>query len=250
MLAPRGHVISDAAGGQPAPEQEDSTAMPRITYLGHSAFQVEGGGSTILIDPFLTGNPRASTTADAVSCDYIVVTHAHLDHIGDTEDIARRTGATVIANFEICEVLMKRGITVHHLHIGGGADFPFGRAKLTIAHHGSAFEDGTYGGNPAGVTLTLDDKKIHHAGDTALTHDMSFVGDEGIDVALVPIGDTFTMGVDDALRSLDFLRPKAVVPMHYGTWPPIEADPARFSEGAAAKGVVCHVLEPGGVLEI
>lgn len=224
--------------------------MPKVTFLGHSAFQIEGGGATILIDPFLTDNPNAAVSADAVSCEYIVLTHAHADHVGDTVAIAKRTGATVIANFEIAGRAEKEGLGTHPMHIGGAHEFPFGRVKLTIAHHGSSFVDGAYGGNPAGVTLTIEGKKIHHAGDTALTHDMSFVGEEGIDLAMVPIGDNFTMGVEDAVRSLDFLRPKAVVPIHYDTWPIIEADAAAFAAGAKAKGVTCHVLEPGQHLEL
>lgn len=224
--------------------------MARLTFLGHAAFAIETAGTTILIDPFLTGNPAAEVSADAVACDYIIVTHAHGDHLGDTVSIAERTGATVISNFEIATWAEGQGLSAHAMHIGGAHAFPFGRVKLTIAHHGSAFPDGTYGGNPAGVTLTIEGKKVHHTGDTALTHDMSFTGDEGIDLALVPIGDNFTMGVDDALRSLDLLRPKVVIPMHYGTWPLIEADTARFAAGAAAKGVACHVLEPGAAHEI
>jgi L-ascorbate metabolism protein UlaG (beta-lactamase superfamily) len=224
--------------------------MAKLTFLGHAAFIVTGGGKTILIDPFLEGNPVATASPDAISCDYIAVTHAHGDHLGDTIAIARRTGATVIANNEIAVWADQQGVKSHPMHIGGSHEFPFGRVKLTIAHHGSSFPDGTYGGNPAGLILTIDGKRIHHTGDTALTHDMSFAGDEGLDVVLIPIGDNFTMGVDDALRALDFLRPKVVVPIHYDTWPLIAADVSRFATGAKEKGVVCRVLEPGATLDV
>jgi L-ascorbate metabolism protein UlaG (beta-lactamase superfamily) len=224
--------------------------MPKVTFLGHSCFLIEGGGSSILIDPFLTGNPQASTTADAVSCDHIIVTHAHGDHLGDTIDIARRTGAQVISNFEIAGYCQGKEVAAHALHIGGGYQFPFGRAKLTIAHHGSSFPDGTYGGNPAGVTLTIDGKKIHHAGDTALTLDMQLVGNEGVDLAMLPIGDNFTMGIDDAVKALEFIRPSQVVPMHYNTFEVIEVDPERFRKESGEKGVACTVLNPGDSLTL
>lgn len=224
--------------------------MPRITFLGHSAFLVEGGGKSVLLDPFLTGNPKAPIAADAVSCDYIALTHAHGDHFGDTLDIAKRTGATVIANFEIANYCEARDVKVHAMHLGGAYDFDFGRVKLTVAHHGSSFPDGTYGGDPGGVLLTMDGKKILHVGDTALTHDLSYAGDEGLDVAFVPIGDNFTMGPDDALRSLELLRPKRVVPCHYDTWPPIEQDAAGWAKRCEAKGVPATVLAPGASLEV
>ena len=224
--------------------------MPKITFLGHSCFSIEGGGTTILIDPFLTGNPQAAAKAEDVSCDFIVLTHAHGDHFGDTIDLARRTKATVIANYEIAEYCGAREVTAHPLHIGGGFDFPFGRVKLTIAHHGSVFPDGTYGGNPAGVLLTIDGKKIYHAGDTALTYDMRLVGDEGIDLAMLPIGDNFTMGIVDAARAIEFIRPNLVVPMHYNTFDVIQADPEAFRKLASEAGVTCEVLEPGQSLDL
>jgi L-ascorbate metabolism protein UlaG (beta-lactamase superfamily) len=224
--------------------------MATLTFLGHSAVRVEGSGTSILIDPFLSGNPAAKVAADRISCDYVIVTHAHGDHLGDTLAIATRTGATVISSFEIATWAERHGLSAHGMNVGGAHDFPFGRVRMTIAHHTSSFPDGSYGGTPAGVVLTIDGKKIHHAGDTALTHDMSFAGDEGLDLALLPIGDNFTMGVEDALRALDFLRPKAVVPIHYGTWPIIAADVTRFAAGAVAKGVTCHVLASGESLHL
>lgn len=224
--------------------------MPKVTFLGHSCFVVEKVGTRILIDPFLSGNPQAAVGPEDVQCDYIVVTHAHGDHFGDAIDIARRTGATIISNFEIASYCAEREAKAHAMSLGGAYTFPFGTVKLTIAHHASSFPDGTYGGNPAGVTIGIDGKKIHHTGDTALHHDMKFVGEEGIDLAMVSIGDNFTMGVEDAIRALDFLRPRMVIPMHFNTFDTIQVDPSRFREGAMAKDVQCHVLEPGNSVEV
>ena len=219
--------------------------MARLTFLGHSCFLVEADGTSILIDPFLTDNPTASTSADRVSCDFILLTHAHGDHIGDAVPIAKRCGATIFTNFEIANRCESEGASVHPMSIGGQWKAPFGRVKLTIAHHASSFPDGTYGGQPAGITFDAGGTRFHHAGDTALHRDMELVGEENIDVAMVPIGDNFTMGIADAARSLDLLRPKLVVPMHYNTWPLIECDPNEFGNLAEAKGVQCVILEPG-----
>ncbi len=192
----------------------------QITFLGHGAFQVVTGGQTILIDPFFTGNPSAKVSADKVVADFIVVTHGHGDHVGDTVAIAKRTGALVIANFEITEWLAKQGVEkVHAQHIGGAHQHPFGTLKLTIAHHGSMLPDGTYGGNPCGVILKLADGTLYHAADTGLFYDMKLIGEEGIDLAILPIGDNFTMGPDDALRAVKLIQPKRVIPDHYDTWP-------------------------------
>jgi len=220
--------------------------MASVTFLGHSCVMVEGGGKKILIDPFLTDNPQASTSADEIACDFIVVTHAHGDHVGDTVAIAKRTGAMVITNFEIHNYCVAQGVqSAHPLHIGGAYDFPFGRAKLTIAHHGSSFPDGSYGGNPAGVLLTVEGKIIYHTGDTALTHDMKLYGDEGVDLAFVPIGGNFTMDIPDAVRAVEFIRPKCVIPIHYSTFDIINADPQEFKSAVSGSGVECVILPPG-----
>jgi L-ascorbate metabolism protein UlaG (beta-lactamase superfamily) len=210
-----------------------------------------GGGATLLTDPFLTGNPLAAVTADEVSADYILVSHAHGDHLGDAVPIAKRTGATIIANFEIAAYCGNEGVNAHPLHIGGGRDFPFGRVKLTIAHHGSSFPDGSYGGNPAGFLLTLEGKKIYHACDTGLFYDMKLIGEEGIDLAMLPIGDNFTMGPEDALKAVKFIEPKIVVPIHYDTFEVIEQDPHAFARMVEAEtSARCMVLKPGDSLTL
>ncbi len=203
----------------------------QLTFLGHGTFQVETAGQTILIDPFLTDNPQASTTADAVSPDVILISHGHGDHVGDAVAIAKRTGALVIANFEICDWLNKQGVSnTHPQHIGGAHKHAFGTLKLTIAHHGSMLPDGSSGGNPCGLLLKLADGNIYHACDTGLFLDMQLIGEEELDVAILPIGDNFTMGPQDALKAVSFLKPKKVIPDHYNTWPLIEQDAKAWAK--------------------
>ncbi len=218
-----------------------------ITFLGHGTFEIEAAGKSVLIDPFFSGNPAASMTADAVNPDFIVITHGHGDHTGDTVDIAKRTGAMVISNFEISEWLGGHGIENRHpMHIGGSHQFEFGVLKLTIAHHGSMLPDGSNGGNPCGVMLKLEEGTIYHAADTGLFYDMKLIGEEGVDVAIIPIGDNFTMGPDDALRAVKLIEPKRVIPDHYNTWPLIEQD-ANAWAGRVSAETSSHpeVLEPG-----
>ncbi len=219
----------------------------RITWLGHGAFEVSTAGKTILIDPFFTDNPAATTTADAVQPDYIIVTHGHGDHVGDTVDIAKRTKATVIANFEITEWLSGKGVpNVHAQHIGGSHQYEFGTVKLTIAHHGSMLPDGSYGGNPCGVLLKLADGTLYHAADTGLFYDMKLIGEEGIDLAILPIGDNYTMGPDDALRAVKLIAPKRVLPDHYDTWPLIAQDVAAWADRVRGEtSAEPVILKPG-----
>ncbi len=198
--------------------------MISLTWYGHSVWQIDFSGTQILIDPFLSGNPVAPLTAEEAAADFIIVTHGHGDHLGDAVAIAKRTGATVIANAEIAGWLRKRGVKTHSQHIGGGFRHPFGYVKLTIAVHGSSLPDGSCGGMPAGVLISAAGKKLYHAGDTGLFASMELIGDEGLDVALLPIGDNYTMGPDDALRAVKLLRPRLVVPMHYNTWDLIAQD--------------------------
>ncbi|HSR31943.1 MAG TPA: metal-dependent hydrolase [Anaerolineae bacterium] len=218
-----------------------------ITYHSHACFGITVGDTQLLIDPFLNGNPLADISADEVEADYVLISHGHGDHVGDAVEIAKRTGAMTISNFEIMSWLQEQGVeNAHPLQIGGGYDFPFGRVKLTIAHHGSALPDGSYGGNPAGFLLTLEGKKIYHACDTGLFYDMKLIGEEGLDVAILPIGDNFTMGPEDALRAIKFLEPKVVIPIHYDTFDVIKQDPRAFAARVESEtSAQCVVLKPG-----
>ena len=219
----------------------------KITFLGHACFQLDDGTCKALIDPFLTGNGLAAATADEVSPDCIFVTHGHGDHVGDTVAIAQRTGCSVYCTVDMAEtVLGPAGVNVQPGNIGGKVPTPFGAAKFFQAIHGS----GVPGGLPCGFVFEMGGKKIYHAGDTALMSDMALLADEDIDVALLPIGDVFTMGPADALRAVKMIQPKLVVPMHYDTFPPIAQDPAAFAAAAEAAGVACKVLKPGETLEI
>jgi len=217
------------------------------TFLGHGTHQIKTSGHTLLIDPFLTNNPQAPITADEASPNFIFVSHGHSDHVGDTISIAKRTGALVITNAEIAGWLGQQDVKAHGQHIGGGFHHPFGYLKLTMAIHGSCLPDGTNGGNPAGMLLTTrEGKKIYIACDTGFFGDMQYIGDEGLDLAVLPIGDNYTMGPDDALRAVKLLRPKHVIPCHYNTWPPIEQDAEAWAGRVSAEtDAVPHVLEPG-----
>jgi L-ascorbate metabolism protein UlaG (beta-lactamase superfamily) len=222
-------------------------SVVEITYHSHACFGITVGETRLLIDPFLNDNPLADVSASEVEADYVLVSHGHGDHVGDTVEIAQRTGATTISNFEIHNWLLEQGVeSSHPLHIGGGYDFPFGRVKMTIAHHGSVLPDGSYGGNPGGFLLTLEDKKIYHACDTGLFCDMRLIGEEGLDLAILPIGDNFTMGPDDALRAVKLLEPKVVIPIHYDTFDVIKQDPNAFAARVEAETAArCVVLKPG-----
>jgi L-ascorbate metabolism protein UlaG (beta-lactamase superfamily) len=233
------------------------TMSVTLTYYGHATFGIDADGTKIIIDPFFApDNPVAPSgaTADTIDADFIIVSHGHGDHIAHAVEIAKRTGATVISNFEIVTWLGAQGIEkTHPLHIGGGNSFPFGRVKLTIAHHGSALPDGSYGGNPAGILINFNDgTDFYFAGDTALTYDMRLIGEAGgVDVAALPIGDNFTMGPDDAVMAAQFVKAKSVIPIHYNTWPYIEQDPKVFAEKLHDEaGIECHILEAGESLTL
>jgi L-ascorbate metabolism protein UlaG (beta-lactamase superfamily) len=224
--------------------------MPTVEYLGHSCFTIRTASTNLIIDPFLTGNPLAVAKAEEIKADYILVTHGHGDHFGDTIEIAKNNNATVIGPNEIAVFCQNKGVNAHNMHIGGCWDFPFGRVKLTIAHHGfSAGESGLdIGGNPCGFILTMDGKKIYHAGDTALFMDMQLIGEEGIDLAMLPIGDNFTMGIDDAVRAVRYIKPKKVVPMHYNTFDLIKVDAEEFK--SKVKESECIIMAVGDKLEV
>ena len=225
----------------------------RMCWLGHACLLIESDGFKVLVDPFLTGNPAAARKAEEVSADLILVSHGHGDHIGDTIAIAQRTGATVVANFEIAQWLQVQGLSkVHGQQHGGSHTFPCGRVKLTLAFHGSVLPDGTYGGNPCGILLTCNDgKRIYDAADTGLFGDMKLIGEEGIDLAVLPIGDNYTMGPEDAVRAVKMIQPKKVVPIHYNTWEVIaqdaEAWAGRVRRETSAQAVV---LKPGEWVEV
>jgi len=226
----------------------------RLRWLGHSCLLLESDGRHLLIDPFLSGNPAAAATAAEVPADFILVSHGHGDHVGDTVAIAKRTGATVICNYEISEwFLGKMGLKkVHGQQHGGGHGFAFGRVKLTLAFHGSALPDGSNGGNPCGFLITLNDgKRIYDAADTGLFGDMRLIGEEGIDLAILPIGDNYTMGPDDALRAVKLIQPRKVLPIHYNTFPLIQQDAAawaaRVRKETSAEPVV---LKPGEWMDV
>ncbi|RMG37541.1 MAG: metal-dependent hydrolase [Planctomycetota bacterium] len=224
----------------------------RVTWLGHAAVQIDTSAHSILIDPFLTDNPAAKVSADDVSADFIIISHGHGDHVGDALKIAQRCNATIISNYEIAEWCGKNGApNVHPQHIGGAFHHPFGTLKLTIAHHGSMLPDGSYGGNPCGVLLSVEGKKIYDACDTGLFYDMKLIGEAGIDLALLPIGDNFTMGPEDALRAVQLVKPRRVVPIHYNTWPLIAQDPHAWAEQVRAQTESEPVvLEPGQSIDV
>ena len=239
--------------------------MTSLRYHGHSTLELTlPGDRTLLVDPFFTENPDAVVAAADVSPDVILLTHGHFDHVGhvsatedrcqtDLVDIAKRTGCQVVCNFEIGVWLMGQGVeNVHQMQPGGGFTFDWGRCKMTPAIHGSMLPDGADGGVAGGFLLTLEDAVVYLAGDTALFSDMQLIGhlqdDERIDLAVLPIGDNFTMGPHDAFLAAGYLDAKAVMPVHYDTWPPIAQDAAAWAEWCEKEIDDCRgvVVKPGG----
>src|SRR3990172_9325834 len=220
----------------------------KLTWYGHAALGLETGAYKVFVDPFLTGNPVASIAPGAVEADFILISHGHGDHVGDSVAIAKRTDAMVISNDEIANWFAGQGVKkTHGQHLGGGYKHPFGYLKLTLALHGSALPDGSNGGNPCGFLLTTNDgRKIYLAQDTGLFGDMKLIGEEGIDLAVVPIGDNYTMGPDDALRAVKLIQPKTVIPIHYNTWDLIAQDPNAWAARVETEtDTKVLVLKPG-----
>ncbi len=219
-----------------------------LTWLGHGCWSIATGGHRVLLDPFLDENPVASVRSDKVPAEFILISHGHFDHVADAEKIARRTAATIISNYEICEWFARKGIEkTHAMNIGGGHDFPFGRVKMTIAHHTSMLPDGACGGTAAGFLLSLPEGNVYFACDTGLFYDMKLIGAAGLEMAALPIGDNFTMGPDDALEAVKLLAPRIVVPVHRNTWPLINQDVSAWAERVRRETEAEPiVLEPGG----
>lgn len=218
-----------------------------LTWYGHAALALETGGYRLLVDPYISDNPAAPVTAEQLSADFVLVSHGHGDHLGDAIDIARRCGAPLIANNEIAEWLRGLGLQAHGQQPGGGFRHPFGYLKMTHALHGSKLPDGSYGGNPVGFLLTTQGgKKIYMACDTGLFGDMRLIGEEGIDLALLPIGDNYTMGPDDALRAVKLVQPHHVIPIHYNTWEVIAQDVESWARRVEKETKSsAHILKPG-----
>ncbi|MBI1247156.1 metal-dependent hydrolase [bacterium] len=231
----------------------------KLIWHGHGTWSLHTADHKILIDPFLTSNPAADISADQAQADTILLTHGHGDHVGanadgtfDIVEIAKRTGAHVICIYETANWLSAKGVKhVTGMNLGGTVKLPFGSAKMTLALHSNGLPDGTYGGMPAGFVVEADGRKVYFAGDTAVFQDMQMIGEAGLDVAVLPIGDLFTMGPADSIAALRLLQPKAVVPGHYNTWPPIEQDVDAWAESVRNESnATPNVLKPGESLSI
>jgi L-ascorbate metabolism protein UlaG (beta-lactamase superfamily) len=225
----------------------------KFTYYGHSCFAVETNGFTLLFDPFITANELAQGISLAdIRADYILISHGHFDHIDNAVALAKQTGATVIANFEIYLWLQKLGVEkVHPMNHGGGFDFPFGRVKFVNAVHSSQLPDGSYGGNAGGFVVDTAEGAFYYAGDTALTLDMQLIGEEfQLRFAVLPIGDNFTMGAKDATRAAAFVKCREIVGVHYDTFPPIKIDKAKAAATFHAADLRLHLPKIGETIEL
>lgn len=225
----------------------------KITFLGHASLWIETIKHTLLIDPFISGNPKAQgkIDIDALNPDYILVTHAHQDHTLDVKAIAKESGATIVGNYEIVTHYQNKGLKGHPMNHGGTWKFDFGTLKYVNAVHTSSFADGSYGGQPGGFILSADGKEVYIAGDTALTMDMKLIPmTRNLDVAILPIGDNFTMGIQDALLASDFVACNTVLGCHYDTFGFIEINHEDAIRTFASAGKKLHLLEIGGSIEI
>jgi len=222
--------------------------MAKLTFHGHATCSLEtDDGTRLVIDPFFGENPGCDLSVEDVSADYILITHGHFDHIADTVPLAERTGATIIATYEIATFMEEKGLTVSPQHIGGGVTYPFGYVKMTAALHGGMVQ--LPGGEgftspPAGFLINLDSgQRFHHMGDTGLITDMQLLKGQ-VDVAMVPIGDRFTMGPELATRAAELIQPQVVIPVHYNTWPLIEQDAEAFRAEVGDRAQV-EIMAPG-----
>ena len=224
--------------------------MLNFTYYGHSAFLLDDGKYKVLFDPFLTGNPRAAIKAEDVDCDYILISHAHGDHLGNAPEIAARTGAELVAIPEVLAICEQRvpGLKQHPMNLGGSLTLPFGKVRMTLAQHSS----GVAGGIACGFVVYMGGKVVYFAGDTALFSDMQLIGHKDqLDYALLPIGDNYTMGLEDAAMAAQLLNARHIIPIHYNTWPIINQDVRHYKEITEAMSrAEVHIVEPGQSLEM
>lgn len=224
-----------------------------MTWLGHACWQIDTATHTILVDPFLDSSPVSPRKAAEIDADFVLVTHGHVDHMADAAAVAARSTATLIANYEIAEWFAVKHKVENRIgmNIGGAVRLPFGVVKMTPALHSSVLPDGTYGGNPGGFLITIGDKRIYIAGDTALFSDMQLIGKVGIELAILPIGDLFTMGPEDSIEAIRLISPRKVAPSHYNTWPPIAQNGDAWAERVRAETSASPiVLNPGGSFSI
>jgi len=219
----------------------------KLRYFSHSGFLITlDNGIRLLIDPFLDGNPTSPAAAADVEADYILLTHGHGDHFGDTLSIAKRCDALCICENELANYIASKGGKAHNMHIGGSFSFDFGKIKLTQALHSSVTPDNECVGAATGIILFVQDKIIYHMGDTGLFLDLKLIGElYPIDYLLAPIGDNFTMGIDDAVKACSFVKPKCAIPIHYNTFDIIKSDPFEFKKKVEDLGINCQVLEFG-----
>lgn len=225
----------------------------KITFLGHSSFLIETAGKRLLFDPFITPNPLAKDiNIDVLKPDYILLSHGHADHVADAEEIAKKTGATIVANFEVANWFENKGVEkTHPMNHGGSWDFDFGRVKYVNAVHSSCMPDGSYGGNPGGFVIESGGKTFYYAGDTALTLDMKLIGEEfNIDFAFMPIGSNFTMDYKDAIKAAKFVDTKKVIGMHFDTFPYIKISHEAALEEASKNGIDLQILEIGASVQL
>ena len=226
-----------------------------LTFFGHSAFQIKTNDTTLLFDPFITGNPHTESivTAADLNPDVILLTHAHGDHWGDTPAIAKASGAQVVATYEITQYIQQKHdhANVQPMNTGGKWTFDWGTVVMVDARHSSSFPDGTYGGNPVGLVMNLEGKWIYNLGDTAPFAEMAWIGEDyDIDVALMPIGDCFTMGPSGSLRAADMIKPGLTIPLHYDTFPLIEVDTDAWEASMKNRGHATKVVKPGDTISL